>query len=189
MWVLFCFLNDLRISSLVGIRKQCNPVHYFLDGSIQASWKEFIFRENAIDIKRTFFLIEVWKMLPTFNSPEWITIEPGSKMKCEKVLGLFGWILSFVCTISSDSRAWFWVWIVWLFGAVGLSHMAVLLRIQAKLIACAGRVWQEFSQFVFWKGTHTEKWPLYKQHILPSIHTHPWIMNARVLTIAQWYKV
>ena len=51
----------------------------------------------------------------------------------------------------------FSVWIVWLFGAVwARSHVAVLFGTQAKLIAYVGRVWQEFSEYVFLKCTHTD---------------------------------
>lgn len=76
-----------------------------------------------------------------------------------KNLHLYGWFLHFPYHNAKASSAseQFSIWIVWLFGAVwAFSHMAVLLGTQAKFIAYVGRVWQEFSEYVFLRCTHTQ---------------------------------
>lgn len=128
---------------------------------------------------------EVWNMLPAFEPWGWKAIGPRSSFK-SKNLWLYGWILYSPYYISNDSSVWvqFSIWIVWLFGAVwALSHVAVLLRTQAKLIAYVGRVWQEFSEYVFLKCTHTdtntEKWPLFEWYVFGK-HSHTFMNNEWV---------
>lgn len=136
------------------------------------------------------------EMLPAIELRGWKAIGPGNYFKSKKLL-LYDWILHSRYHISNDFSAWvqFSVWIVWLFGAVwALSHVAVLLGTQAKLIAYVGRVWREFSECVFLKCTHTDTHTLrnglcLNDRFLASIHTHSWIINACVLASAQWYTL
>lgn len=130
---------------------------------------------------------KVWNTLPAFKPRGWKAIGPGSSFK-SKNLWLYGWILYSPYYISNDSDVWvqFSIWIVWLFGAVwALSHVAVLLGTQAKLIAYVERVWQEFSEYVFLKcthtqtPTHTEKWPLFEWYVFGK-YSHTFMNNEWV---------
>lgn len=105
-----------------------------------------------------------------------------------KNLRLYGWILhfSYRSAKASSASVQFSVWIVWLFGAVwAFSHMAVLLGTRAKFIAYVGRVWQEFSEYVFLRCTHThrhphtEKWPLFERYVFGK-HSHTFMNNECV---------
>lgn len=159
----------------VGKTVLCNPLHYYLEMS-QGLLEGFTTQEKIQLIPG-----RTWAFF--YQDLKYASSSEATKMKSNHFSGTNGYMSeSYTAwTHASTARVQLGVRTVWLFGAVwAFTHMAALLRTCAKLIAYVGRVWQEFSEYVFLKCTHTQTLAHQKNGLclsdmfLASIHTHLW---------------